>query len=148
MRDFMKRRLFDPLGMRHSDPHFDPAGTFVGSSYLYASALDFARFGLLHLRDGKWDGSRLLPEGWVDRARTVTELSHTDEVHDYGEHWWVWRNELARYGTFGAHGFEGQYTLVVPALDLVVVRLGKSPEATHPAVRRWLVDVVGCFAPR
>jgi CubicO group peptidase (beta-lactamase class C family) len=147
MQAFLDESIFGPLGMTSADPRFDTAGTFVGSSYLYATAQDFARFGLLYLRDGVWDGRRLLPAGWVDRARTVTPQSHVDEVHDYGEHWWVWRGDIASYGAFGAHGYEGQYTLVVPGLDLVVVRLGKSPAETHDALRAWMRSLVGCFDP-
>jgi CubicO group peptidase (beta-lactamase class C family) len=56
--------------MRTPLPKFDHSGTFVGSSYLLASPQDFARFGYLYLRDGVWDGRRILPEGWVDYART------------------------------------------------------------------------------
>lgn len=63
---FMKSRLFDPLGMRSPKPRFDSGGTFIGSSFCDATPRDFARFGLLYMRDGIWDGHRLLPRGWVD----------------------------------------------------------------------------------
>ena len=56
--------LQKPLGMSGMHPGFDGSGTFVGSSYLTSSALDLARIGLLYLRDGVWDGRRILPEGW------------------------------------------------------------------------------------
>ena len=69
---FMRERLFAPIGMRSPKPKFDDAGVFIGSSFCFCSARDFARFGLLYLRDGVWDGRRLLPEGWVDYARTPT----------------------------------------------------------------------------
>ena len=69
---FMRRRLLDPIGMTSAQPKFDEAGTFIGSSFCYATPRDFARFGLLYLRDGVWDGQRLLPEGWVDYARRPT----------------------------------------------------------------------------
>ena len=64
-------RLFDLLGMSSAQPRFDDAGTFVGSSYVYATALDFLRFGLLYLRGGVWDGEQVLPEGWVDHGRRI-----------------------------------------------------------------------------
>ena len=64
-RAFMQDRLFGPLGMTSADPRFDAAGTFIGSSFLYATARDFARFGELHLRDGRWGDGRLLPDGWT-----------------------------------------------------------------------------------
>ncbi len=69
--EFLRSRLFAPLGMHSAVPEFDGAGTWVASSYLRATARDFARFGLLYLRDGIWDGTRLLPEGWVDYGRTM-----------------------------------------------------------------------------
>src|SRR5690606_13739584 len=66
--DFLQARLFRPLGMA-AQPRYDDAGTWVASSYVYASARDFARFGLFALRDGTWEGTRLLPEGWIDDGR-------------------------------------------------------------------------------
>jgi CubicO group peptidase (beta-lactamase class C family) len=138
---YLRERLFDPLGMRSADPRFDAAGTFIGSSFVYATARDFARFGLLYLRDGTWEGRRLLPEGWVDHARTPVPVP-PDEPHGYGAHWWLWRDED---GSFAAHGYEGQRTIVVPRRDLVVVRLGKSPVELRPALDAWLLDLIRCF---
>src|SRR5690606_13865109 len=80
---FMRRELFEPIGMTSAKPRFDAAGTFIGSSYVFATARDFARFGLLYLRDGVWDGRRILPPGWVDAARTPTP---TAPLRDYGAH--------------------------------------------------------------
>ncbi len=65
---FLHGRLFGPIGMKSADPEFDEAGTWVASSYLHATAQDYARFGLLYLRDGMWDGTRLLP-GRLGRLR-------------------------------------------------------------------------------
>src|SRR5258707_13929768 len=70
MRAFMQRELFDRIGMASAQPEFDATGTFIGSALVYATAQDFARFGLLYLRHRIWEGSRVLPEGWVDFART------------------------------------------------------------------------------
>ena len=138
---FMRARLFGPLGMTSATPRFDAAGTFIGSSYCFCSARDFARFGLLYLRDGMWDGKRLLPEGWVDYARTPTPRQEGLDDLPYGAHWWM---EIAGPGSFSANGYEGQYTVVVPELDLVLVRHGKS-EAMKDNVRAWLKAVVDCF---
>ena len=144
VRSFLERELFAPAGMRSAIPRFDAAGTFVGSSYVYATARDFARFGELYLHDGVADGTRVLPEGWVDHARTTTSPpAPPEEIHGYGAHWWIWDDDL---GTFGAHGYEGQYTLVVPSLDLVVVRLGKSPADLQPAVTADLHRLIESFA--
>ena len=69
MMQWMRESLFDVIGM-NAQPEFDASGLFYGSALIYASARDFAKFGLLYLRDGMWDGQRVLPEGWVDFART------------------------------------------------------------------------------
>lgn len=130
--------LFDPIGAGPVELRYDEVGTFVGSSYLYATARDFARVGLLHLRDGVWDGRRLLPEGWVDRARTI-HSQDPDNGWYYGEHWWVRGDDL---GTFWANGYDGQMVACVPALDVVVVRLGSLPTDRRPATEQWFFDVL------
>jgi CubicO group peptidase (beta-lactamase class C family) len=139
---FMRRELFLPIGMKSAKPRFDAAGTFVGSSYVFATARDFARFGLLYLRDGVWDGRRILPEGWVDYARTPTPSA---PLRDYGAHFWISPGEL---GTFSANGFEGQRILIVPALDLIVARLGRTPATQALGLQSWLADVVAAFRVR
>jgi CubicO group peptidase (beta-lactamase class C family) len=139
-RAWMNQQLFEPLGMQSVEPRFDDMGTFVGSSFLYATARDFARFGLLYARDGMWDGMRLLPEGWVDDARRLRGID--DEGHGYGAHWWI--RDDGR-GSFQCQGYETQRVRVVPASDLVVVRLGKTPAEHGPTVDGWLDEVVALF---
>ncbi|HEX6568529.1 MAG TPA: serine hydrolase [Acidimicrobiales bacterium] len=139
---FLHDRLFGPLGMRSARARFDDAGTFTGSSYVYARALDYLRFGLLYLRDGVWAGERLLPEGWVDHARRIRSY---DEPEDrwYGAHWWIVGDDL---GTFWASGYEGQSLMLCPPLDLMVVRLGRSPDEHHnPSLKAWRAAVVDAF---
>ena len=135
---YLQRELFDPLGMRTAKPRFDAAGTFIGSSFVFATARDFARFGLLYLRDGIWEGERLLPAGWVDHARTPTPASRGE----YGAHWWLARDGSGR---FAANGYRGQYIAVDPARDLVLVRLGGSTPTQRGSVLRNLADVVEAF---
>ncbi len=142
-RSYLDRELFAPAGMTSATPRFDATGTFVGSSYVYATARDFARFGELYLHDGMVNGTRILPEGWVDHARAMTSPPvPPEEPHGYGAQWWLWDDA---FGTFGAHGYEGQYTLVVPPLDLVVVRLGRSPVELQPAVKVDLHRLIESF---
>ena len=141
-RRLLQDRLFGPLGMRSADPRFDDAGTFAGSSYVYATARDFLRFGLLYLRDGVWEGERLLPGGWVDHGRRIRSY---DEPEDrwYGAHWWSVGDDL---GTFWASGYDGQSLMLCPPLDLMVVRLGRSPEDHHnPNLRAWRAAMVDAF---
>jgi CubicO group peptidase (beta-lactamase class C family) len=123
---FPYARLFQPIGMHSAVLETDPAGTFVGSSLAYATARDWARFGLLYLQDGRWGDRRLLPEGWVEHATRPTPGSD----QKYGAHWGL--NRGGRYpdiprDAFYAKGFGGQLVLVVPSRNVVIVRLGQTP---------------------
>lgn len=140
---FMRARLFDPIGMRSPVPKFDAAGTFIGSSFCFCTARDFARFGLLYLRDGMWDGRRVLPEGWADYARTPTFQQDDPSIDSrYGAHWWL---DFGGPGSFSANGYDGQFTVCVPDLDLVLVRHGATPLDLKDQLKAWIGDVVGCF---
>ena len=139
---FLHDRLFGPIGMHNASPRFDDAGTFIGSSYVYAPAREMARFGYLYLRDGVWDGQRLLPEGWVEHGRTLRSTDPTDGRH-HGAHWWCTGDE---HGTDWASGYDGQSITISPALDLIVVRLGHSPEPLGPGLFDWRARVVERFA--
>ncbi|HEY1828108.1 MAG TPA: serine hydrolase [Acidimicrobiales bacterium] len=139
---FLHQRLFEPIGMRSAIPEFDEAGTWVASSYVRTTARDYARFGLLYLRDGMWDGRRLLPEGWVDYGRTM--VSDDPEDGPYGAHWWGVAGDP--YGSWRASGYDGQSILLCPELDLLVVRLGKTPIERNPALVDWRAAVVDAFA--
>ncbi len=142
LRGFMVERLFAPLGMTSPVPKFDAAGTFIGSSYCFCTPRDFARFGLLYLRDGVWDGRRLLPEGWVDYARTPTFQQPGVTDGPYGAHWWL---ETAGPGSFSANGYAGQFIVLAPDLDLVLVRNGDTPLETKDELKAWVGEVVDCF---
>lgn len=138
MEAFLRTRLFEPAGMHSAIPKFDDAGTFVGSSYVYATARDFARFGDLYRNDGvAADGTRVLPAGWAAHAATFT-AHDTDTGFAYGAQWWLWPDFA---GSFACHGYEGQYTVVLPDRELVVVHLGKSPSAQRPIVNGRLRDI-------
>jgi CubicO group peptidase (beta-lactamase class C family) len=139
--DFLRRRLFEPIGMSSAVPGFDQAGTWVASSFVHATALDFARFGALYLHDGVCDGVRLLPEGWVEHGRRFRSVDPTDGRR-YGAHWWLLDD---RFDSFFAAGYEGQSIVVTPALDLVTVRLGKTPADLGDGLRDWRVRLVHAF---
>lgn len=133
------QELFSRTGMRSAIFEADGSGTFVGSSYVYATARDFARFGLLYANDGVWDGGRILPEGWVAHARTPTPGAGKRQ---YGAHWWqpstterakaVSRGVPLPEDTFHASGFEGQKIVVMPSRKVVIVRLGLKYFAVYP----------------
>jgi CubicO group peptidase (beta-lactamase class C family) len=136
--EFMRERIFLPLGMASAEPTFDAAGTFIGSSYVHATARDFARFGYLYLRGGEWAGHRILTEDWVNGAHRQHAID-PDTGHGYGQHWWTWNADVR---TCAALGYEGQRTIVVPDRDLVVVHLGKWETSTQPFLDRMLTRVI------
>jgi CubicO group peptidase (beta-lactamase class C family) len=142
-RTFLDTRLFGPLGMTTATATLDEAGTWAAGSYVYAAARDYARFGLLYLRDGLWDGRRLLPAGWVDHGRRPRSIDPDDGDY-YGSHWWT---REGPYGTFWAAGHEGQYIDVCPDLDLVLVRMGRTDADHTEFVKEWRTRVIAAFAP-
>lgn len=129
--NFPRTALFDKLGMLSAIMEPDPSGTFVGSSYTYATARDWARFGQLFIQDGVWDGERLLPEGWVNYSTTPAPQAPQGR---YGAHWWLnagdpGKPESRPYPSlpadlYYASGHEGQYIVVIPSRQAVIVRLG------------------------
>lgn len=127
-RTYPRRALFGPLGMRSAVMETDAAGTFVGSSYMYATARDWARFAQFLLQDGIWNGQRLLPEGFVTRMRAPTAAS--DGLYTQVQAWHAGPGE-GRGGTirpsediFWLQGHDGQSIAILPSDRLVVVRLG------------------------
>jgi CubicO group peptidase (beta-lactamase class C family) len=130
---FPYEKLFYKIGMKQAIMEPDASGTFVGSSYCYASARDWTRFALLYLNDGVWNGERILPEGWVKYTSTPATSA---EIGEYGAQWWLnagARNDIdnRKYpkipaDAYWADGFEEQYAMVIPSEKLVVVRLGVS----------------------
>ena len=135
------QRLFDAIGMTSATAKFDASGNFVGSSFVYATARDFARFGFLYLNDGKWNGKRILPEGWVEYARTWGAADE-ENGFGYGAHWWLHPDVP---GSMTGLGYQGQFLWVVPDRDLVVVRLGVTDAPFNENVRRRLVGIIGAF---
>ncbi len=128
---YPREALFGPLGMYSAVFEADERGTFVGSSYLYASARDWARFGLFLLQDGVWNGRRLLPEGFVGAMRTPTKAS--EGVYSQVQAWLAGPGgSNAQFGlpadTFWMSGHDGQTVAIVPSANLVVVRMGLTPE--------------------
>jgi CubicO group peptidase (beta-lactamase class C family) len=98
------------LGITSIELQRDQAGRWVGGFGGNATTRDFARFGLLYLNDGVWDGERILPEGWVEYSHTPSPSNR-----QYGAQWWMFRD-----GAFEARGLFGQVILVSPRNDLVL----------------------------
>jgi CubicO group peptidase (beta-lactamase class C family) len=128
---FIRRELFDKIGMYSADFEPDPSGTFVGSSYVFATARDWARFGLLFLQGGVWQGQRLLPDGWFAYTTTPTPDAPQGE---YGALFWLNAGSPSNSAdrrwpsiprdAFWADGFQEQRVVIIPSRKLVLVRLG------------------------
>jgi len=145
MVSWMVDTFFNPIGM-DAQPEFDASGTFLGGSLI--------KFGYLYLRDGVWEDERLLPEGWVDFARTKTPAGN---ANIYGAGWWITAYGEERthaqnaktppWDAFHAGGHEGQTIWVVPSRDLVIVRLGLMTNATEnwEALYEWNQEIARAF---
>jgi CubicO group peptidase (beta-lactamase class C family) len=142
MSALLRDGLLGPIGVADFDTRFDRAGTWIASSFLYMPARDWARFGSLYLRDGVWDGRRVLPEGWVDHGRAARS-EDPDDATLYGRHWWVVGDE---WGSFRAAGYEGQMVVVSPGLDSVLVRLGKTDEDKLEPLTDWRTRMIAALA--
>jgi CubicO group peptidase (beta-lactamase class C family) len=138
------KELFDPLGMKNVTFERDMSGTFVGSSYLYMTPRDLAKIGYLYNHDGVWNGKRLLPEGWVEFTRTppsgyaTTPYYKGLEETTYTAQWYS-NQGVPEVGipkalpdvpddAFYGSGHWGQFLIVVPSKNLVVVRVGDDRE--------------------
>jgi len=122
---FPRRELFDKTGMRSVIFETDASGTFAGSSYLYASMRDYIRYGLLYLNKGNWLGEQILPETWIDY--TVTPANGSEGR--YGAFFWL--NKSREYpdvpeDMYSCRGHDGQYIIIIPSKELVIVRTGFS----------------------
>jgi CubicO group peptidase (beta-lactamase class C family) len=147
---FPYEKLFYKIGMNSMVFEPDASGTFVGSSYAYATARDWARFGLLYLNDGMWGSERILPEGWVEFTATPSQVVPLGE---YGAQWHLNvgdpsnpENRTYRSlptDTFWADGFEEQYVMVIPSKNLVVVRLGVSHHGSP--FEKMVADIIKCL---
>ena len=122
---FPRRALLDRIGMRNTLVSVDRFGDFILSSQVYTNARDLARFGLLYLRNGVWNGERLLSEDWIRFVRTPAPAT-AERGNQYGGHWWLVpdnRSDVPK-DAYATSGNRGQYVIVVPTHDLVIVRRG------------------------
>jgi CubicO group peptidase (beta-lactamase class C family) len=138
--NFVKSRLFKPLGMTSATMESDERGTLVGSSYTYATARDWARYAQFLLQDGVWQGQELLPNGYVQMMATPVAASSGQYGHGQV---WLWGSDAATPGvnpdaaygiptdTFWMSGHDGQNIAVMRSRQLIVVRLGLTPYAAH-----------------
>ena len=153
--DYLRARLFEPLGMTSMAPEFDAAGTLIGGSLMHATARDFARFGEFLRSKGSHRGAQLLPRQWVEAMVTPSPRSP-----HYGFQTWLNRPVGERMGSsplfpdraphslFAMIGHMGQYVLISPEQQLTVVRLGHSDDAQREALMPRLADMLALYPSR
>lgn len=136
--EWAHRRLLDPLGLSSMTLRADDAGTFIGSSFAYATAADFARFGRFLLDGGRVGSTPLLAADFVTEMTTVHA---TDPETGQGYGLQTWTTPDGR-GTFSCNGYEGQYILCVPSIGTVIVHLGKVPIEERDVLRTALDGII------
>jgi len=138
--DFPYSELIDKIGMNSMLLETDLAGNYVGSSYGWATTRDWAKFGLLYLNNGDWNGERIFSKSWVDYITKPTQ----DSNGKYGAHFWL--NVEGRYtdiprDIYSANGFQGQRVFIIPSKELVVVRTGLA-EQTDEQINTLLKEIM------
>lgn len=146
--NFARTRLFDKIGMYSAIIEPDASGSFVGSSYMFATPRDWARFGLLLLNDGVWENERILPENWVNYSTTPTPESNKGR---YGAHFWLNAGDKSNpenrhfpslpRDLFYLSGFNHQIVAVIPSRSLIVVRLGVTHDKSWDA-ESFIYDIM------
>jgi CubicO group peptidase (beta-lactamase class C family) len=148
--DYLKARLFAPLGMTSMVPEYDAAGTLIGGSLIHGTARDWARFGEFLRHDGATGGVQLVPKSWIAFME-----SPSPRAPDYGAQLWLNRpSGTDRHELFAEDGPRdlvamighlGQYVLVSPSRHLVIVRLGKTDDGTRDPVVAQLGRIVALY---
>jgi CubicO group peptidase (beta-lactamase class C family) len=148
---FPQRALFDKIGVRTMVIETDPYGNFLTQGYDLAAARDWARLGNLYLQDGVWKGQRILPKGFVKFASTLAPAWVADDRPVYGGFFWInGDGELpVPKDAYYMAGAGGQYTIIIPSHDLVVVRLGhfKGDEAGSRDLKKSLALLMESVPP-
>ena len=139
--DFWYSALIDKIGMHSMLIETDMAGNYVGSSYGWATARDWSKFGLLYLHNGNWNGEQILDESWVK----YTEMPTRTSEGKYGAHFWL--NAGGRFpdvprDMYYCSGFQGQMVAIIPSLDMVIVRMGLKEDPDF-GFNAFLSSVIG-----
>lgn len=147
--DYLKSRLFEPLGMKSMVPEYDAAGTLIGGSLMHATARDWARFGEFLRNQGSVRGLQLVPSGWIEFMTTPNPRNP-----GYGAQTWLNRPQPgealppfpgAPRTAFSMNGHLGQFVLISPAQGLTVVRLGRTLDGEHQPVRKAMGQIAALF---
>ncbi|NOR27116.1 MAG: serine hydrolase [Lutibacter sp.] len=127
--DFWYAELIDKIGMNSMLIETDLTGNYVGSSYGWATPRDWAKFGLLYLHKGNWNGEQILNESWVNYTATPTNGSNGE----YGAHFWLNAGGVypnAPKDVFSCNGYQGQRVFIIPSKNMVIVRMGLSEDSS------------------
>ncbi|MDE2410748.1 MAG: serine hydrolase [Sphingomonadales bacterium] len=149
VQDYLRNRIFEPLGMKSAIPEFDAAGTLIGGSLIHATARDWSRFGEFLRHHGAVKGAQLIPTTWIT---FMTQPSPRNP--GYGAQLWLNRPQVddghvewpgLPASTFSMNGHLGQFVVVSPAQGVTVVRLGKTDEGKHEPVRAAIARIIQLF---
>lgn len=139
--DFWYSALIDKIGMHSMLVETDMAGNYVGSSYSWATTRDWAKFGLLYLHKGNWNGEQLFDENWAKYVSTPANGSKGE----YGGHFWLNAGGVypdAPRDLYSVNGFQKQRIFILPSQDLVIVRMGFNKDETFD-FNSFLSEIVG-----
>ena len=146
---FPFEKLFWKIGMIHTFAETDWNGDFIMSSQVWTTARDLARFGQLYLQEGKWGEEQILPKAWIDFVRTPAPAQPQSAIEGdgpaYGAQFWLHGPKQGLpEGTYAAHGNRGQYVVIVPEANMVIVRRGYDPvgEGGGFDIQRFAADVI------
>jgi CubicO group peptidase (beta-lactamase class C family) len=139
--DFWYKELIDKIGMHSAVIETDISGNYVGSSYAWATTRDWAKFGLLYLHEGNWNGEQILDSTWVKYVATPTNTSDGQ----YGAQFWL--NAGGHFqdvpkDLFSCNGFQGQYIFIIPSKHLTIVRMGLKEDPEFD-VNEFLSEIIG-----
>lgn len=139
--------LFRQIGMDHTIAETDWKGNYILSSQVWSTARDLARFGMLYLNDGMWEGRRILPEGWRDYVTRPSGPQPEGEF-GYGATFWLMNRSPGVPGdTFAAFGNRGQYVVIVPSRNVVIVRRGEDPAGARFDVAKLTAEILAALRP-
>jgi CubicO group peptidase (beta-lactamase class C family) len=123
---FPYQALLEKVGMNHTFAETDWRGDFILSSQVWTTSRDLARLGVLHLQQGQWQGEQILPEGWLEYISMPAPAQPPENSPGYGAQWWLYNERFPELpdDTIAARGNRGQFLVIIPSENLVVVRRG------------------------
>lgn len=138
--DFAKQNLFEPLGISNVEWPSDRSGTSFGGTGIMMKPRDIAKIGYLYLNNGKWGGQQILPKGWVQEStQPYADTNHNFDGGKYG--YFLWLKPINGFDTFRGMGLYGQYMVVIPELNLVVVQTSSGMDV-DPLLEKYIIPSI------